>query len=141
MGWSELIEMRLIEKPIFTINHDWLIIYEWKRNKIFTIKYGVELTLGVKKGWPSTMTLIKNCKYFFSFLKILNIFFLQIKETWIEISRKFCEEHGLAPIPYKAFSSRWKNIKFYSKKRASLGVGERKSKYLVKIEDSPDLNE
>ena len=49
-----------------------------------------------------------------------------VKNTWQEIAERYCREKGVEPLPYKSFSSRWKNAKFQAKKKA-----ERPRKYLT----------
>ena len=52
---------------------------------------------------------------------------LDLKNTWKMIADRYCEERGLDPIPYKAFSKKWQNAKFYSKKLAKMGQVTKKS--------------
>ncbi len=54
-----------------------------------------------------------------------------IKKTWQEIAERYCRDKGIALLPYKSFSSRWKNAKFQAKKKA-----ERPRKYLTQSEMS-----
>ena len=61
-----------------------------------------------------------------------------IKNTWQEIAERYCREKGVELLPYKSFSSRWKNAKFQAKKKA-----ERPRKYLKQTEkfEMSDLSE
>lgn len=43
-----------------------------------------------------------------------------IRRAWEDIAEKYCEDKGVPPIHYKIFSVRWKNQKFYSKKKAKM---------------------
>jgi hypothetical protein len=58
-----------------------------------------------------------------------------VKNTWQEIAERYCREKGVDLLPYKSFSSRWKNAKFQAKKKA-----ERPRKYL-KQDETSDVSE
>jgi hypothetical protein len=60
---------------------------------------------------------------------------MEIKRTWEKIAHRFCEERGIDPIPYKMFSRRWKNAKFYIRQNYKNGQCLKEADIIKRVVD------